>query len=206
MTKKSPEILVDKEKFGGNIVRKICHRLFWTSCSEIVGCCIDSEGWTPLQFMYYTDCLSLSGFNIVLLRWSSGVSFAAPSLTCTFVTSAACPASVLAARHVLRSAAKGELLVRRTHLATVQPRAFSVVGPSAWNDLPVELYVPCWWPALPNLRSLLSPSSLTVTGLEAPLSNSTLKRRYISLRNEWMNEWMNIRSSADKESSVKWMK
>ena len=25
------------------------------------------------------------------------------------------------------------------HLATVQQRAFSVVGPSVWNDLPIEL-------------------------------------------------------------------
>src|SRR6218665_2059396 len=50
-----------------------------------------------------------------------------------------CPVSVLAARRVLRSAARGELLVTRTHLATVQRRAFSVVGPSTWNDLPVEV-------------------------------------------------------------------
>ena len=40
---------------------------------------------------------------------------------------------------MLGSAAKGELSVPRAHLATVQRRAFSVVGPSALNDLPVEL-------------------------------------------------------------------
>jgi len=39
-------------------------------------------------------------------------------------------------------------------------------------------YVPCWWPALPNFTSPLSPSSLAVTGLGVPL-----KRRYISLQN-----------------------
>src|SRR6218665_1249515 len=50
-----------------------------------------------------------------------------------------CPVSILAARRVLRSAARGELLVSRAHLANVQRKAFSVVGPSAWNDLPVEL-------------------------------------------------------------------
>jgi len=49
--------------------------------------------------------------------------------------------SVLAAHQVLRSAARGELLVPWTHLATVQRKAFSVVGLSAWNDLPVELRV-----------------------------------------------------------------
>ena len=41
-----------------------------------------------------------------------------------------CPVSALAACRVLHSAARGELLVPRTHLATVQQRAFSVVGPS----------------------------------------------------------------------------
>src|SRR6218665_1784958 len=50
-----------------------------------------------------------------------------------------CPVSVLAARWVLRSAARGELLVPRARLAIMQRRDFSVVGPSAWNDLPVEL-------------------------------------------------------------------
>src|SRR6218665_4000802 len=50
-----------------------------------------------------------------------------------------CPVSVLAARRNLRSAARGELLIPRTRLAIMQRKAFSVVGPSAWNDLPVEL-------------------------------------------------------------------
>src|SRR6218665_98859 len=50
-----------------------------------------------------------------------------------------CPASVLAARWVLCSAARGEFLVPQAHLTTVQRRVLSVVGPSAWNDLPVEL-------------------------------------------------------------------
>ena len=69
----------------------------------------------------------------------------------------------------------------------MQQRAFWVVGPSPWNDLLVQL------------RSLLmtsplifyishNPYSLAVTGLGAPLSSSVLKRRYISLQNEWMNE------------------
>src|SRR6218665_1534310 len=50
-----------------------------------------------------------------------------------------CPVSVFAARRVLRSAARGEFLVPRAHLAIMQRKAFSVVGPSAWNDLPFEL-------------------------------------------------------------------
>jgi len=35
------------------------------------------------------------------------------------------------------------------------------------------------------------PSSLAATGLGAPLSNSVLKRRYISLQNERTNEQTN---------------
>ena len=31
---------------------------------------------------------------------------------------------------------------------------------------------------------------MMLAGLGAPLSSSLLKRRYISLQNEWMNEWM----------------
>ena len=47
---------------------------------------------------------------------------------------------VLAARRVLRSAARGEFLVPRARLAIMQRiRAFSAVGPLAWNDLPFEL-------------------------------------------------------------------
>src|SRR6218665_2056893 len=37
------------------------------------------------------------------------------------------------------SAARGEFLVPSARLAIMQRRAFSVVGPSAWNDLPFEL-------------------------------------------------------------------
>src|SRR6218665_709814 len=63
-------------------------------------------------------------------------------LRCTpsYLRDLGCPVSVLAARRVLRSAARGGLLVPRARLAIMQHRAFSVVGPSAWNDLPVELH------------------------------------------------------------------
>ena len=42
-------------------------------------------------------------------------------------------------RRALRSSAKGELLVPRARLCLKQRRAFSVVGPSTWNGLPLEL-------------------------------------------------------------------
>ena len=108
---------------------------------------------------------------------------------CSYLCDLCCPVSVLASRRVLHSAARGELLVPRAHLATMQQRAFSVVGPSAWNDLPLSC-IACWWPALPNFTSPSSPSSLAMTGLGAPLSSSVLKRGYISLQNEWMNRYV----------------
>ena len=49
------------------------------------------------------------------------------------------PVSDVAARRVLRSATKGMLLVPRARLAIGQRRPFSVVGPSIWNDLPLDL-------------------------------------------------------------------
>src|SRR6218665_37369 len=39
----------------------------------------------------------------------------------------------------LRSATKGDFLVPRARTPTRQKRAFSIVGPSVWNDLPSEL-------------------------------------------------------------------
>ena len=47
--------------------------------------------------------------------------------------------SDVAARRALRSTARGELLVPRARLAIKQRRAFSVVGPSIGDDLPLKL-------------------------------------------------------------------
>jgi len=65
------------------------------------------------------------------------------SLNCycapSYLRDLSCPVSVLTARRMLRSATRGEFLVLRARLAITQRREFSVVGPSAWNDLPFEL-------------------------------------------------------------------
>jgi len=125
----------------------------------------------PTCVMYYIGYLSLSGYNIVLLQWSPGVSFAVPPLT--FVTSAAqCRSRTqhrLAVRRVLSSAASCELLVPRANLAIVQRRAFLVVSPSAWNDLPVELRSSPFQ-THPS-KFYISLKSLAVTGLGAPRSS-----------------------------------
>src|SRR6218665_3007985 len=47
--------------------------------------------------------------------------------------------SACSGRRSLRSATKGDFLVPRARTATRHKRAFSIVGPSVWNDLPSEL-------------------------------------------------------------------
>src|SRR6218665_4036505 len=47
--------------------------------------------------------------------------------------------SACSGRRSLRSATKGNFLVPRASTATRQKRAFWIVGPSVWNDLPSEL-------------------------------------------------------------------
>src|SRR6218665_4046808 len=49
--------------------------------------------------------------------------------------------SDLASRRVLRSSACGELLVPQDRSALTQRRAFSVIGPSTWNELHPTLHL-----------------------------------------------------------------
>ena len=57
----------------------------------------------------------------------------------SYLSDLCCPVSDLASRRSLRSSAKGELLVPRARSSLRQRRAFSIVGPSTWNGLPLEL-------------------------------------------------------------------
>src|SRR6218665_1988229 len=47
--------------------------------------------------------------------------------------------SACSGRRSLRSGTKGGFLVPRARTTTIQKRAFSIVGPSVWNDLRSEL-------------------------------------------------------------------
>jgi len=49
------------------------------------------------------------------------------------------PVSDLASRRALRSSACGELLVPWARSALKQRQAFSVIGPSIWNELTLKL-------------------------------------------------------------------
>src|SRR6218665_2817343 len=85
--------------------------------------------------MYSIGCLYLIGYRITAM-----VSRCVLGCASSYLRDLCCQVSALATRWVLHSAARGELLVPRARCATMQRRAFSVVGPSAWNDLPFELF------------------------------------------------------------------
>src|SRR6218665_900548 len=74
-------------------------------------------------------------YRISALVWRS-VTGCAPS----YLTDLCRPVSDLASRRALRSSARGELLVPRARSALIKQRgAFSVIGPSTWNELPLTL-------------------------------------------------------------------
>src|SRR6218665_1795266 len=86
----------------------------------------------------YTHWLPISKW----IQYRTTVMVSRCDLGCTpsYLFDLCCPVSVLEARRVLRSAARGELFIPQAHLATVQRRSFRFVAPSEWNDLPVELH------------------------------------------------------------------
>src|SRR6218665_311835 len=73
-------------------------------------------------------------YRISALVWRS-VTGCAPS----YLTDLCRSVSDLASRRALRSSARGEHLVPRARSALKQRRAFSVIGPSTWNELPLTL-------------------------------------------------------------------
>src|SRR6218665_1276796 len=73
-------------------------------------------------------------YRISALVWRY-VTACAPS----YLTDLCRPVSDLAARRALRSSARCELLVPRANSALKQHRAFSVTGPSTWNELTLML-------------------------------------------------------------------
>ena len=73
-------------------------------------------------------------YRIAALVWRCLLGYAP-----TYLRELCCPVSDVLARRALRSASSGELLVPRARTSTCQRRAFSVVGPSIWNGLPLEI-------------------------------------------------------------------
>src|SRR6218665_3545231 len=51
------------------------------------------------------------------------------------------PVSGLPGRRALHSSGTGQLVVPHAKTATMQRRTFSIVGPSTWNGLPLEVFL-----------------------------------------------------------------
>src|SRR6218665_523381 len=103
--------------------------------------------------MYSTGCPSSNGSCSVLVPWSGGVSwvllrptselFAVPPRASEVAVHSAhrnrgCPTPGIRGRSSLRSSEQRLLFVPIAHTSTTQARAFSVVGPSVWNGLPLS--------------------------------------------------------------------
>ena len=116
-------------------------------------------------------------------RIAALVSRCVPGCAPSYLRDLCRPVSDVAARRVLRSATKGMLLVPRARLSIGQRRPFSIVGPSIWNDLPLDLRSLLAVRPTGYITSHLSPFSLVVAGLGALLSNF-LKGHYINAQNE----------------------
>ena len=86
----------------------------------------DDLHWLPLQ--------QRIAYRVSSIAWRCILS-QAPSYLCELFT----PVSVSLGRRSLRSAARGDYLVPFCRTATMQRRAFSVVGPAIWNGLPAAL-------------------------------------------------------------------
>src|SRR6218665_3055750 len=86
----------------------------------------DTLHWLPIaQRISYT---------IAVLVWRCFLG-STPGCLCEFCR----PVSGLPRRRALRSSVTGQLLVPRAKTATRQRRAFSIVGPSTWNGLPLVI-------------------------------------------------------------------
>src|SRR6218665_909701 len=73
-------------------------------------------------------------YRVSTIAWRCILGVAPVYLSELFVLSSPC-----VSRRSLRSASRGDYLISRSYTATKQNRAFSAVGPSIWNGLPLEL-------------------------------------------------------------------
>ena len=91
-------------------------------------------------FVYMRDTLhwlpiaQRISYRIAVLVWRCLLG-SAPGYLCELCR----PVSSLPRCRALRSSVTGQLLVPRAKTATRQRRAFSIVGPSTWNGLPLEI-------------------------------------------------------------------
>src|SRR5688572_18715467 len=86
----------------------------------------DTLHWLPVE--------NGNTFKIILMRRTSMIG-AAPE----YISELCAPVSSQPGRRSLRSAARGDLIVPRSRTSMRGQRAFSCIGPSYWNGLPLTI-------------------------------------------------------------------
>ena len=120
-----------------HLLHKSINQLFNASLNQSVLQFLNSSASSSMSRSPPTSWLPVS--QRISFRIAAMVSRCVLGFAPSYLRDLCRPVSDVAARRVLPSATRGELLVPRARLATRQRRAFSVVGPSIWNDLPPEL-------------------------------------------------------------------
>ena len=98
------------------------------------------------------------------------------------------PVLTLVDHQALRSSSGDELFVPHVNTSTIQRRAFSVVAPSIWNALLLEILSES---NTPLFYKLLKTDLITMVGLGATLSGflGGALYKFTKWMNGWMNEW-----------------
>src|SRR6218665_2217519 len=125
-------------------------------------------------------------YRIASLVWRSLVGLAP-----VYLRELCCPPLSAMSSRSVRSSQQDLLLVPFTRTPTKQIRVFSVVGHSTWNGFILNfafLIEPFHLRLFLTLRLLCFP----VLVLGALLSIVFLKRRYINVQHEWMNEYIQL--------------
>jgi len=131
------------------------HTSIQTYCSNIIGCIC----------MHTYNLCTYRHYRLSSIVWRCVLGIAPAYLLDLFILTSSCTG-----RNSLRSASRGDFLAPHARTAIKQHRAFSIVGPSAWNSLPSELR------SLPSsfyklLKTFIFPRACH--GLGSPLSSYT---------------------------------
>src|SRR6218665_672587 len=94
--------------------------------ASISGYMRDTLHWLPIRQRIF--------YRVAVLVWHCLIGFAP-----VYLQELCGPVSTLVGRQALRSSSGGKLLVPRVNNSTMQRRAFSVVAPSIWNSLPLQI-------------------------------------------------------------------
>src|SRR6218665_369324 len=95
------------------------------------------EGWPHIPI--YAGCIALASKQRISYRIASLVWQCLSGWAPSYLRELCHPLSSWAGRRTLRSSVHGNLVVPFARSATMQACSFSMVGPTTWNGLPIDL-------------------------------------------------------------------